>query len=56
MTLGYRLAPIYAKQLYQKRQRPGLYVPALGKGASGLAGFYSYSLQSIGNVGKGIYI
>ena len=31
-------------------------VPALGKGAPGLAGFYSYSLQSISNVGKGIYI
>ena len=32
-------------------------VPALGiKGDPGLAGFYSYSLQSISNAGKGIYI
>ena len=28
-------------------------VPGLGKGAPGLAAFYSYSLQSISNVGKG---
>ena len=31
-------------------------VKALVEGAPGLAGFYSYSLQSISNVGKGIYI
>ena len=31
-------------------------VPALGKGAPRLAEFYSYSLPSISNVGKGIYI
>ena len=31
-------------------------VPAIGKGAPELAGFYSYSLQSISNAGKEIYI
>ena len=38
--------------MYQKHSVRGSF-PALGKGAPA-AGFYSYSLQSISNVGKGI--